>query len=196
MPFLPYFWVLLTTEGLPANCNYFHSWNPWRRTTILTINPHGKSFYCLCNNDAEICRALITFSKRFHICYLGVSLLQSHETAQVLHFSLDKTKVQQTKSTQQFSVRALAVHSACPSPMMLVLLYWETASCLLISQGWALPPLWSERNHWRAVSRRWKSFMNWPFNLKLGKVNHINGEVVKVPLGETLGISPREWTLA
>ena len=38
--------------------------------------------------------------------------------------------------------------------------------------------------------------MNWPFNLKLGKVNHINGEVVKVPLGETLGISPREWTLA
>lgn len=28
--------------------------------TTLTINQRDKSFYCLCNNDAEICRALIT----------------------------------------------------------------------------------------------------------------------------------------
>lgn len=29
-----------------------------------------------------------------------------------------------------------------------------------------------------------------------GESEPINGEVVKVPSGEALGISPREWTLA
>lgn len=93
------------------------------RNRTLTINQRDKSFYCLCNNDAEICRVLITLSKCVPICYLRGSLQQPHKMAQGWHFLLEVLKVDQ-KHTAGYDL------SAYSSPQCLPLT-WDACSIVL-----------------------------------------------------------------
>lgn len=78
---------------------------------------------------------------------------------------------------------------------MLALLYWETAACCWLGRA-------GYHHHFGGR----KSLMRCKQKVKVGHelaIKHeggesepINGEVMKVPSGEALGISPREWTLA
>lgn len=86
-------WV--TAVDISAKCSYCCSWKPRRHENTLAIYQQDQSLYCLCNNDAHICIALVTFSKCFYIRYLTLSSQRPSDMVQSWHSRLEVIKPRQ-----------------------------------------------------------------------------------------------------